>query len=118
MYKFGAAGTDEGAFDTPSGLAVDSQDKLYVSDTYNHRIQKFTAAGKILLSFGSEGDGPGQLKLPWGVSVDATGNVFASCPIMTQRLFGYWSLKASQYWKIRSVLECLTALGGVLKSRR
>jgi sugar lactone lactonase YvrE len=44
-------GNGTGQVDTPLGLAVDTHDNLYVSDTYNGRIQKFSPSGQFLLSF-------------------------------------------------------------------
>lgn len=37
-------GTGPGQFQAPHGLAMDSHANLYVVDTYNHRIQKFSTA--------------------------------------------------------------------------
>ena len=33
-----------GSFSSPQGLAVDSSGKIYVSDTYDNRIQKFDSS--------------------------------------------------------------------------
>jgi DNA-binding beta-propeller fold protein YncE len=40
-------GPDNGQFNNPSGIAVDKEGYVYVSDTGNHRIQKFAPA-KVL----------------------------------------------------------------------
>ena len=65
--------------DTPSGLAFDGQDNIYVADTYNNRVQKFTADGKFLLSI--SGAEPGTdveqgVSLPWGLACDVQDNVY------------------------------------------
>lgn len=39
-------------FKTPVGIAVDSSDFVYVADTMNHRIQKFTADGQFVNNWG------------------------------------------------------------------
>lgn len=44
-------GSGQGQVDTPLGLAVDSQDNLYVADAGNRRVDKFSPSGKFLLSF-------------------------------------------------------------------
>ena len=62
----------------PSGLAFDVDGNLYISDTQNNRIHKFTIDGKFLLSWGSPGTNPGQFYLPWGITVDSTGDVWAA----------------------------------------
>ena len=52
-------GGDVGAFKSPGGIALDSQQNLYVVDLANDRVQKFDTAGHYLLSWGSYGEGPG-----------------------------------------------------------
>ena len=59
-------------------MAFDGADNLYVSDTYNNRIQKFTKNGRFLVGFGLEGDGDGQLKLPWGLTLGDGGDVYVA----------------------------------------
>jgi hypothetical protein len=41
MAQFGNFGTGDGEFNSPHDLAIDSQDKIFVSDTHNHRVQVF-----------------------------------------------------------------------------
>ena len=38
---FGKNGRREGELDQPWGIARDSRDRMYVLDTYNHRVQRF-----------------------------------------------------------------------------
>jgi len=40
-YSWGKSGSDSGDFNRPIGIATDSKGAVYVSDTLNHRIQKF-----------------------------------------------------------------------------
>ena len=35
-------------FNRPFGIAVDKDGYIYVADTYNHRIQKFTSEGQFV----------------------------------------------------------------------
>lgn len=42
VTKWGSHGGREGQFLYPNGLAVDLSGNVYVADTYNHRIQKFS----------------------------------------------------------------------------
>jgi len=41
LAKFGQAGTKEGEFDQPTGLWIESGNRLYVADQRNHRVQVF-----------------------------------------------------------------------------
>ena len=76
LFHWGEQGPGEGQMDTPSGLAFDSSDNLYVADTYNNRVQKFTAEGKFIQTIG--GDQPEGVSLPWGLAVDRHDSVYVA----------------------------------------
>ena len=69
-------GSGDGELDRPAGLAIDQDDNVYVVDSMNHRVQKFTPDGKFLAKFGSYGDGDGEFNMPWGISIDKQGNIY------------------------------------------
>lgn len=52
ILKFGSAGTDNGQFKFPYGIAVDNKGDIYVSDFYNHNIQIFDQNGQYKRNFG------------------------------------------------------------------
>jgi hypothetical protein len=76
LFSFGAAGSGNGQFSFPAGIAIDSTNgEVYVVDQRNARVQVFTAAGSFQRAFGSFGSGSGQFVRPQGIYV-AGGKVF------------------------------------------
>ena len=81
-----ADGTGTAArFSSPAGIAVGSDNVLYVADTQNHRIRKITSAGVVTTLAGSgtpgSADGTGtaaSFNSPIGIAVDASLNVYVS----------------------------------------
>ncbi len=68
LREFGQVGRGDGEFIYPVAIARDSQNCLYIGEYgSNDRIQKFTADGKHLLTFGSFGTEPGQFQRPSGI---------------------------------------------------
>ncbi len=66
----GSKGVEFGQFNYPSGITVDTSDNLYVADSGNHRIQKFSRLGEFLASVGGKGKNVSQFKKPLGVCID------------------------------------------------
>ncbi|CAF0760658.1 unnamed protein product [Adineta ricciae] len=58
-----------------SGIAIDCNDRIFISDTGHHRIVICTPEGGYITHFGSEGSGPGELKRPCGLDITADGTV-------------------------------------------
>lgn len=87
----GSAGSADGSgsaarFDMPEGVAVDSADNVYVTDSGNSTIRKITSAGVVSTLAGSAGvmgsaNGTGtaaQFDLPLGIAVDSAGNLYVA----------------------------------------
>ena len=58
------------------GIAVDSEQNIFVLDKGNHRIQKYDHSGKFLKSIGNQGQGPGELDRPARLFIDSEGDIF------------------------------------------
>ncbi len=74
----GTSGSGNGEFRYPSGVAVDSHENVYVADTDNRRVQKFTSSGTYLTQWGSEGVGNGQFDRPYKIAVDQDDNIYVA----------------------------------------
>jgi len=74
----GGSGTANGQFNSPHGIAADSAGNIYVSDTGNGRMEKFSATGAFVTSIGSKGAGYGQFGDPNGVAIDRDGNIYVA----------------------------------------
>ena len=59
-------------------MAADAAGNVYVVDTSNQRIQKFTSTGTYLTQWGSFGSGDGQFNTPVGVATDAAGDIYVT----------------------------------------
>ena len=67
-----------GKFMAPQGVAVAPDGTVYVADSENHRIQRFSATGTFLGTWGTLGSGDGQFWGPVGVSVGPDGTVYVA----------------------------------------
>lgn len=74
----GEKGAASGQFNAPRGVAVDGKGFVYVVDSENHRIQKFTADGQFVAKWGSEGAEDGQFKTPGGIDAGPDGNIYVA----------------------------------------
>jgi len=71
---------------TGSGIAVhssvdssgDPATSIYIANSPNHRIQKFSPDGILLEEWGQYGSLAGQFKFPYDVAVDSIGNVYVA----------------------------------------
>ncbi len=70
-------------FSYPAGLAIDSQDNIYLSEYYSNKIKKITPSGNVSIFVGSDvagdADGTGSAALfrtPRGLVVDSNDNLY------------------------------------------
>jgi DNA-binding beta-propeller fold protein YncE len=83
VNRWGFGGSANGRFKFPQGVAFDpTNGTLLVSDSGNHRIQRFsitaTGHGTWLATYGALGSGPGLLKTPTGIDVAADGTIWVA----------------------------------------
>jgi hypothetical protein len=69
----GNRGSAAGQLDNPQGIAVDSNDAVYVYDAANLRVVKYDSEGHLLLSFGGAGTAPGEFSNGSGGNYIAVG---------------------------------------------
>ncbi len=87
----GSPGTEAARFNNPNGVCADSSGNVYVADTYNHRISKWSEAGSALGWTGQQSfswqmgqaSGTGSLAFgsfdnPSGVFVNPMGDIFVA----------------------------------------
>ncbi len=66
-------------FNKPTDVSVSPSGYIYVSDGYgNRRVHKFDPDGKLLTSWGSSGDEPGQFALPHGIFAYDDNNIYVA----------------------------------------
>ena len=51
LFEWGKRGNEEGEFDIPHGISLDSSGRVYVADRENNRIQVFNPNGKFIRQF-------------------------------------------------------------------
>ena len=80
LRQFGSQGAGNEQFHWPRYVTTDQgpcrgEPRILVADGSNHCVKVFTAQGKYLTKFGSQGAGDGQMKHPRGLAVDPNGGV-------------------------------------------
>jgi sugar lactone lactonase YvrE len=77
---WGEFGANPGQFFSPYNVAVDPNGDIYVTDSWNHRVQKFSADGRLLGQWGKKANvwdlKEDELFYPRGIAVDYDSNVY------------------------------------------
>ncbi|OGD76798.1 MAG: hypothetical protein A2Y64_07760 [Candidatus Coatesbacteria bacterium RBG_13_66_14] len=127
----GGEGDQEGKFYRPLGICVTPDETIVVSDTYNHRLQKFTLEPaptdpedpdydplyfypfifRYQGTIGEFGFNNGQLSSPFGMDTDAEGNIYV-CDTRNARVQKFSQdgellavIYGSGYWRLRCPLD-------------
>ena len=75
-HEFGNYGDEEGKFIWPTGLALDSQENMYVTDEWMDRVTVLDKDGNLVQVWGSSGQGEGQLSGPAGIALDENEDLY------------------------------------------
>lgn len=75
LFTVGGADSGPESFFQVQGLGADSAGDLYVLDGGNKRVVVFGPAGQVVRTEGHEGQGPGELSMPFSISVRPDGSV-------------------------------------------
>ncbi|MBI2965905.1 MAG: NHL repeat-containing protein [Chloroflexi bacterium] len=75
QFEFGRWGTEPGKLTMPTALAIDGDDRVYVSDEHMNNVSVFDRDGKFILRWGEQGTGRGELNRPSGLAFDSEGNL-------------------------------------------
>ena len=72
------AGSAAGQLKSPEGIALTSGGNIWVTDTGNNRIEKFTPSGGLLNNLSGAGSEPGKLSRPMGITVGPDGSIWVA----------------------------------------
>lgn len=75
-FKFGKSGSEDGSLYHPTNIAIGPGGDVFVVETGNFRVSRFTADGKFLRSFGEAGQSPGRFARPKGIAIDRAGRIY------------------------------------------
>ena len=81
VLKWGTAGSDDGQFLTPRGIAVDTAGNVYVVDASGDsrgQIQKFDSNGAFLGRVGANNDNPDGFVSAYRITSDSSNNIYAT----------------------------------------
>lgn len=88
LHEWGKTGSGPGEFSYPGGMTISHDDRLYVADQTNHRIQVLDLHGRFLAEWGKHGTKPGEfggntnVKSRAGgpdfIALDKRGNVYTT----------------------------------------
>ena len=72
----GRYGMGDGQFVWPMGIALDSDENIYVTDENTHKVTVLDRDGAFQAKWGEAGNGEGQLRGPSGIAVDGDNNLY------------------------------------------
>jgi DNA-binding beta-propeller fold protein YncE len=73
LFKFGKKGGEPGEMLHPTNIAIGPNGDVFVVETSNFRVQRFTPDGKHVRFYGEVGDTSGKFARPKGIAIDREG---------------------------------------------
>ena len=72
-------------FKTPTDIAVDSKNNIYIVDSALHCINVFNSSGQFIRKIGKRGQGPSDLLTPLNIGIDINNTIWV-CEIGNRRI--------------------------------
>ena len=69
ISTFGSHGEGKGQFIWPTGIALDKDTNVYVTDEWLNRITKYDRDGEYITHWGAQGSGDGDVDRPSGIAI-------------------------------------------------
>lgn len=64
------------ALASPTNVAIDAADNVYVTDTMNFVVRVYSRAGDLIRTIGEIGDAPGSFARPKGIAIDSDQHLY------------------------------------------
>ena len=75
-FKFGGPGSAAGTLYHPTNIAAAPDGDLYIVETGNFRVSRYTAEGKLVRTLGEAGQSHGKFARPKGIAIDRAGRLY------------------------------------------
>jgi DNA-binding beta-propeller fold protein YncE len=72
------SGSRAGNLFRPKGIALDSENHIYITDAVFNNFQIFDTQGQLLLFVGTAGSNPGQFKSPSLIHIDSKDRIYVA----------------------------------------
>ena len=78
VETWGSQGYAREQFYYPTRITVGPEQRVWVTDAYNHHFKVYAPDSELIHIIGGKGDKPGEFNVPGGVAFDAAGGVWVA----------------------------------------